>query len=1034
MRIFQYALFFLCTGHSIAQISGNFRFINFGIQDGLPEKYIYSVAEDIRGYLWFGTYSGLYRYDGVSFKYFKSTANRPGGTIGNILQAVYCDSAGHLWLGSLNDLQWYNPVKNVFWIPKQEKSNSNNVSDSYIFNFFEDSHFNIWICTANNYLYRFNTLDSSFVHYKDLFPTTASKGVYKIIESKNGQYFSIHNEGIYEFNFEGCLINSHIYPGNQITNAFYDSMYNKILLTTLQKGIVEFHLVSNKFENFPYNEKNLKENHLLSLTKDKENNFWVGSYPLIKINGFDYKTELIATDYTSDYNFKGLKIGNIYIDKSNNIWLCTYNGLSMLPWQNQQIQTFKLTEQKTQQPIEPLGIISLPETNEVLIPNSSTSGLAVFNLGNKKLKIISNPFYSNKLNSPIVRLVQTKDKIIYASDDRNFFRYLDKEQKLIPLVLHDQFGKPIQNIGKFVYDRTDYIYIHSYESGCYIWNTKNGVLKHINRWDIDPQFADKSDNTLIPCLVDSKGYIWFTSNPGLYCYDPSKNSWTHFNNQNIPAIQTAYYMEEDYRGHLWITTINNGLFELYFDDNKPIISNYNKESNIGLPTDYLLKIQKDLHDHTLWIASPSGLFRFDPKQKRLLSIIEKQQGLSANDMRYGFTITKDNLLIALHFGALDIVNLNQYKFNSYSPPVVFNSIKVQDREMINKLQNPKLSLSLNHTENFLAFEFASLNFNNSNQTRYFYKLENIDKDWVSNDKRNYISFSGLQPGNYLFKVKAINNDGVWSYAESVFKFKINPAIWNTWWFRLILLLFLSGGIFSFYRYRIESIKHEEKLKQDFNQQITDMEMRALRAQMNPHFIFNSLNSIQKYILKNDHFAASQYLTKFSRLIRLILDHSNQNYIPISSEIELLNLYIEMESLRFDNAFQYSIKVDPLLSVETLEIPSMLIQPYVENAIWHGLLHKETQGNLTIEFKNVQNDLIQVIIEDDGIGREKAKELKSKQILKKKSYGMQITEDRILLINKINLIHASCEIQDLKENEQSIGTRVILNIPFKIVAQ
>jgi sensor histidine kinase YesM len=208
-----------------------------------------------------------------------------------------------------------------------------------------------------------------------------------------------------------------------------------------------------------------------------------------------------------------------------------------------------------------------------------------------------------------------------------------------------------------------------------------------------------------------------------------------------------------------------------------------------------------------------------------------------------------------------------------------------------------------------------------------------------------------------------------------------------------------------------------------------MEMRALRAQMNPHFIFNSLNSIQKYILKNDHFAASQYLTKFSRLIRLILDHSNQNNILLASEAELLRLYCEMESLRFDQRFEYSIEMEPSLQPDTVEIPSMLIQPYVENAIWHGLLHKETVGRLLIRFGKNEKGHLLVTVEDDGVGRKKAMELRSKQVLKKKSYGIQITEDRIALINRLNHIQASCTITDLYDIAGNpVGTRVVLEIP------
>ncbi|MBN8566983.1 MAG: histidine kinase, partial [Flavobacteriales bacterium] len=221
------------------------------------------------------------------------------------------------------------------------------------------------------------------------------------------------------------------------------------------------------------------------------------------------------------------------------------------------------------------------------------------------------------------------------------------------------------------------------------------------------------------------------------------------------------------------------------------------------------------------------------------------------------------------------------------------------------------------------------------------------------------------------------------------------------------------------------------LKSIYAQQIAEIEMKALRAQMNPHFIFNSLNSIQKYILKNDSFAASQYLTKFSKLIRLILDHSNQNYILLSSEVELLKLYIEIEALRFDNQFDHELILDDSLNTDIIQIPSMIIQPYVENAIWHGLLHKETKGKLTIEISDFDKNNIKVIISDDGIGRQKAMELKSKQVLKKKSYGLQITESRISILNKTQSSKTTLKIHDLKDQDgNALGTKIELIIPIQ----
>jgi ligand-binding sensor domain-containing protein/putative methionine-R-sulfoxide reductase with GAF domain len=232
------------------------------------------------------------------------------------------------------------------------------------------------------------------------------------------------------------------------------------------------------------------------------------------------------------------------------------------------------------------------------------------------------------------------------------------------------------------------------------------------------------------------------------------------------------------------------------------------------------------------------------------------------------------------------------------------------------------------------------------------------------------------------------------------------------------------------RVRAEAEKKEaQMILMSTQQKMTEVEMQALRAQMNPHFIFNCLNSINRYIVKSDQTTASLYLTKFAKLIRLILDNSNNKNITLTNELEALKLYIEMEALRFDKKFSYEIKVEGNIGTDTIELPPLIIQPYVENAIWHGLLHKESNGHLCVTVSMASEAMLQCIIEDNGIGRDKAKELKSKTATSRKSLGMQLTENRLSLLNKHAELNASIEIIDLQNgNNEAAGTKVILTIP------
>lgn len=229
----------------------------------------------------------------------------------------------------------------------------------------------------------------------------------------------------------------------------------------------------------------------------------------------------------------------------------------------------------------------------------------------------------------------------------------------------------------------------------------------------------------------------------------------------------------------------------------------------------------------------------------------------------------------------------------------------------------------------------------------------------------------------------------------------------------------------------EERKNAQAILTDTQQKMAEAEMQALRAQMNPHFIFNCLNSINRYILKSDEATASLYLTRFAKLIRLILDNSSSKKVLLSNELEALKLYIEMESLRFDKKFVSNIVVEPAVNVDSIEVPSMIIQPYVENAIWHGLLHNESEGRLTITIRMKDEGMLECMIDDNGIGRAKARLLKSKSATSRKSLGMELTEKRLALLNRQAEINASVSIIDKEdENTNSTGTKVILQIPIQ----
>jgi LytS/YehU family sensor histidine kinase len=273
----------------------------------------------------------------------------------------------------------------------------------------------------------------------------------------------------------------------------------------------------------------------------------------------------------------------------------------------------------------------------------------------------------------------------------------------------------------------------------------------------------------------------------------------------------------------------------------------------------------------------------------------------------------------------------------------------------------------------------------------------------------------------------------WVGSEDNLFFRVKEPFWLRTWFQVLSTSILAVSVLALIGYRNRKFAAKQALERklmETRQKIADAEMQALRAQMNPHFIINCLNSINRYIVKSDQATASLYLTRFAKLIRLILDNSNNQTVSLSNELEALQLYVQMESIRFDNQFTWDIIVDEGVQSDNTHVPPLIIQPYVENAIWHGLLHKENAGHLCIHIRCAKSGFLEVIVEDNGVGRKAARQPRSKTVSANKSLGMKLTQERLSLLNRNSLLHATVEVEDLFTNEgEPGGTRVSLNIPI-----
>lgn len=343
---------------------------------------------------------------------------------------------------------------------------------------------------------------------------------------------------------------------------------------------------------------------------------------------------------------------------------------------------------------------------------------------------------------------------------------------------------------------------------------------------------------------------------------------------------------------------------------------------------------------------------------------------------------------------------------------------------------PEQGLALQNHENSLRLFFSCLGATMYDSLLFSYRLKGYETAWHTGYGTN-IQYNNLSNGSYTLQIKADKSPYANTPAMLEMPITIAERWWQSLWLKVLAAAIVAILIASLYRWRIGVIKEKASLKNAYEKKIAEVEMKALRAQMNPHFIFNCLNSINRYIVKNDHVQASNYLTRFSKLIRKILDNSASGIISLETEIETLDLYLQMEAMRFHHKFTYSITADDEIDTHTVLIPSMLVQPYAENAIWHGLLHKNSDDcTLEIRFTTIGRQSLQITIEDNGVGRKAAAGIKSEESLINKSKGLQITGDRLDLIKNLYGISATAEIIDLTTPDgTAVGTKVMISLPL-----
>ena len=488
----------------------------------------------------------------------------------------------------------------------------------------------------------------------------------------------------------------------------------------------------------------------------------------------------------------------------------------------------------------------------------------------------------------------------------------------------------------------------------------------------------------------------------------------------FPHIYNMFWYKLDGNNNLWVATMDG-------------IKIYESES---------LKIIREIPRETE--AYPLGLFHV--AEKKLMSYVyskgiilydyvdNKEYKLTPSDglttiENYGFNVSNNKLFVGTYdlFHYSDIDNIIKADFNRrcfLSKILLFNKPFKTD-----SLPEYLHILNLPHNKNSVSLTFSSTEFDQPERLEYRYKLTGVDKEWVYvNFLNRTIFYNSLVPGQYRFLANVKNPDGTWSEEGVDILIVISPAWWQTNTFKVLAAFLIIGFATFLIRMRIQHVRKKERQIAAHEKELLELEAKALRAQMHPHFIFNCLNSIKSLMQENQMDKGVIYLTTFSKLIRTLFNNADKKEISLYDEIETCKLYLQLEAMRFDSQFSYNVNIDETIDLKSISVPALIIQPFIENAIWHGIVPKGSGGNVSLDVSR-SNGNVEIVVDDNGIGRESSQQNKGASSIGHQSKGVNLTQSRLELDNLLQQRKAKLETIDKRdENGKAIGTKVSIILP------
>ncbi len=1007
IRIF---LFFFLLIQQVDGFSQLASFRNFSVENGLGQSQVYSVIQDHKGYLWFGTRGGgLSRFDGQNFESFTDRQ----GLVNNYVYALKQDRKHTLWIGTNDGLSSYNgkriraykhpeyashfavfsltlDQKGSLWVAtnhgvfsvKGDSLVSMNealgISERTVNAILVDSKGILWMGTGNGLLSFEKKGGKRLLIDHGKRSRVMRNAVTCLQEDRSGKiWIGTYGDGAYVHNRRDYYrVDLHLELYKQTVFDIYFDESDVCWIATLNAGLIQYDQKTREFTS--YTEKNgLGNNHVRSIIKDNWGDLWIGTSG----GGVSQFAGKLFSHYSMSAGLGGNFIYSIYRDRSNKLWFGTsQNGVSVY-------ENGTFTQLNVQNGFEAIKVKAIIEDDSGLMYfGTEGQGLGMLSAGGFTWLDATKKYYVRQL---------AKDK-----QGRNWGATSGSG-----LICVSEQGKKIERI--------------TFDEG----------LLHMR---------------LTCVFVDSRGLVWYgAESAGLACYNPQTRSTKILTRDSGLSADAVRSIIEDSKGRIWVGTAGAGINCVEYGSKLRVIKKISIESGMHSSNVYLMVFDAN---RNLIVGSESGLDVLDLNETNEIKSIRhygKSDGfLGVETCQNSVWKDPDGKIWFGTINGASCYNLLNLQINRTAPilsildvQLFYESLsKTKYRDVILPWSSYRV-LHLPSDQNHLSFLFKGINLKNPEGVEYSWKMSGFENKWSPWTKEQRIVYSNMSPGKYTFLLRSRNEDGFINPQPERFTFTIATPFWKTTWF--ILLELGAGGLVIWLIIRAQTSRIRKKARQaqkdaEFARNLLELEQKALRLQMNPHFIFNALNSIQGLIGTENETKARYYLAKFSRLMRQILDNSRNTTISLEEEIATLENYLLIEQFCSGNRFEYEIRVDLETELNFIQIPPMLIQPFVENAIKHGFKfdpQDSRTGKITCSFREEQ-DGITCVIRDNGIGREAAgKNQLASNEPQHVSRGFSVTKERLDLLSTDSVRHQVKIVDLYDEDGKVIGTEVQLFIPL-----